>query len=108
MAPRRRRPPGSVLLWSQQVAPEYHREPVPRSRKTRSAHKAQSFAAGSDGFVDVSAHGTLRIMGAGIAAMVPSLLVVVLTLHEAGNIIGERFIYVHCKTASADNCGFSH
>jgi PST family polysaccharide transporter/lipopolysaccharide exporter len=34
------------------------------------------------------------IMGAAIAAMVPSLLVVVLTLHEAGKIIGENFTYI--------------
>jgi hypothetical protein len=34
------------------------------------------------------------IMGAAIAAMLPSLLVVVLTLHEAGKIIGESFGYI--------------
>jgi lipopolysaccharide exporter len=34
------------------------------------------------------------IMGAAVAAMVPSLLVVVLTLHEAGKIIGENFSYI--------------
>jgi lipopolysaccharide exporter len=34
------------------------------------------------------------IMGASVAAMVPSLLVVVLTLHEAGKIIGESFGYI--------------
>jgi len=33
-------------------------------------------------------------MGAAIAAMLPSLLVVVLTLHEAGKIIGESFGYI--------------
>jgi len=35
-----------------------------------------------------------RIMGAAIAAMLPSALVVVLTLHEAGKIIGENFTYI--------------
>ncbi len=34
------------------------------------------------------------IMGAAIAAMLPSALVVVLTLHEAGKIIGENFTYI--------------
>ncbi len=34
------------------------------------------------------------IMGAAIAAMLPSALVVVLTLHEAGKIIGEDFTYI--------------
>jgi len=34
------------------------------------------------------------IMGAAVAAMLPSLLVVVLTLHEAGKIIGENFTYI--------------
>jgi len=79
MAPRRRRPPGAVLLWPQQVAPEYHRKPVPlmfplsssifkwkhqiRSRQAQSAHKAQSFADGIDGCVDVSAHDTLQDHG---------------------------------------------
>jgi hypothetical protein len=34
------------------------------------------------------------IMGAAVAAMLPSLLVVVLTLHEVGKIIGENFTYI--------------
>jgi PST family polysaccharide transporter/lipopolysaccharide exporter len=34
------------------------------------------------------------IMGAAVAAMLPSLLVVVLTLHEAGKIIGENITYI--------------
>jgi O-antigen/teichoic acid export membrane protein len=34
------------------------------------------------------------IMGAAVASMLPSLLVVVLTLHEAGKIIGENFTYI--------------
>ena len=34
------------------------------------------------------------IMGAAIAAMLPSALVVVLTLHEAGKIIGENLTYI--------------
>ncbi|MDP3105662.1 MAG: hypothetical protein Q8M95_13765, partial [Candidatus Methanoperedens sp.] len=34
------------------------------------------------------------IMGAAVAAMLPSVLVVVLTLHEAGKIIGENFTYI--------------
>jgi PST family polysaccharide transporter/lipopolysaccharide exporter len=34
------------------------------------------------------------IMGAAVAAMLPSLLVVVLTLHEAGKIIRENFTYI--------------
>jgi lipopolysaccharide exporter len=34
------------------------------------------------------------IMGAAVTAMLPSLLVVFLTLHEAGKIIGESFDYI--------------
>jgi O-antigen/teichoic acid export membrane protein len=34
------------------------------------------------------------IMGAAVAAMLPSMLLVVLTLHEAGKIIGESFGYI--------------
>jgi PST family polysaccharide transporter/lipopolysaccharide exporter len=34
------------------------------------------------------------IVGAAVAAMPPSLLDVVLTLHEAGKIIGENFTYI--------------
>ena len=34
------------------------------------------------------------IMGAAIAAMVPSALVVVLTFREAGKIIGESFMFI--------------
>jgi len=34
------------------------------------------------------------IMGTAIAATLPSALVVVLTLHEAGKIIGESFTYI--------------
>jgi len=34
------------------------------------------------------------ILGAAVAAMLPSVLVVVLTLHEAGKIIGENFTYI--------------
>jgi len=39
--------------------------------------KLNLVAACFDGVVDVSAHGTLWIMGAAIARMLPSLLVVV-------------------------------
>src|SRR4030067_2596724 len=62
-APRRRCPPIAVLLWSFQVAPEYHREPVPRSRKTPGQDKAQSSAACIDGAAHVSSHDTLRDHG---------------------------------------------
>jgi lipopolysaccharide exporter len=34
------------------------------------------------------------IMGAAITVMLPSILVVVLTLHEAGKIIGENLTYI--------------
>jgi len=34
------------------------------------------------------------ISGAAVAVMLPSVLVVVLTLHEAGKIIGECFTYI--------------
>jgi len=34
------------------------------------------------------------ILGAAVAAMLPSVLVVVLNLHEAGKIIGENFTYI--------------
>ena len=94
MAPRRRRSPGSVLLWSHQVAPRHDREPVPRHRKAPGQDKAQSSAACIDGAAHVSLTIRYGIMGAAIAATLPSVLIVVLTLREAGKIIGENIRYI--------------
>jgi len=65
MAPRSRRPPGAVLLWSLQVAPWHHREPVPRCGEAPGQDKAQSSAACPDGAAHVSTHDALRDHGRG-------------------------------------------
>jgi O-antigen/teichoic acid export membrane protein len=110
MAPRRFCPPSAVLLRLQQVAPEYHRKPVPLMFPLLSSilNGNIKFAAGKPevrtklNLLQLVLMAVLMypltirygIMGAAVAAMVPSLLVVILTLNEAGKIIGESFGYI--------------
>ncbi len=110
MAPRRLRPPGALLLRPQQVAPFHNREPVPLifPKLSRYLKGNIEFAAGKPevrtelNLLQLVLMALLMypltirygIMGAAIAAMLPSALVVVLTLREAGKIIGKDFIYI--------------